>query len=432
MSSEVRRTTKSGGDCAGREREPRRSETGSALLIVFLFAAVVAIMLYMELPVAAFEAERDREQLVIDRGNEYAHAVKLFVRKFGMYPASLDQLENTNRMRFLRHRFKDPLTGKDDWRLLHAGPNGQLLDSKVSPISKVSNGDSNSGAATGESSGGNAGPPALGGGFNPGTATAGSSPANANVAAAGGFNSVSSSTASDVVVPSVPQRPPAIVASGNRPPSASQAEQDPMTPLLATNQTANTATTPQNGSSTPGVQPAQPTDQNVTQTAAQNGADAAAQGNAQAAGATGSPNGMATVRNLLTSPNLAAQSTSSRMGVITSGGIAGVASKAEGRSIKTVNDQTEYSLWEFYYDPTKDAMRGITSALQAGAAQAGAAQSGGVQPGVQIGGRNFPTQNSTGQNSATVGGSPGSSSTPAPPPESVEPEPPEASENPPQ
>jgi hypothetical protein len=202
MSSEVRRTTKSGGDCAGRDREPRRSETGSALLIVFLFAAVVAIMLYMELPVAAFEAERDREQLVIDRGNEYAHAVKLFVRKFGMYPASLDQLENTNRMRFLRHRFKDPLTGKDDWRLLHAGPNGQLLDSKVSPISKVSNGDSNSGAATGESSGGNASPPALGGGFNPGTATAGSSPANANVAAAGGFNSVSSSTASDVVVPS--------------------------------------------------------------------------------------------------------------------------------------------------------------------------------------------------------------------------------------
>jgi hypothetical protein len=42
------------------------------------------------------------------------------------------------------------------------------------------------------------------------------------------------------------------------------------------------------------------------------------------------------------------------MGVIQTGGIAGVASLAKGSSIKTVNDQTDYSLWEFYYDPTKD------------------------------------------------------------------------------
>ena len=98
-------------------RAPLRRERGSALLIVFVFSAMIAIMLYMELPVVAFEAERAKEQLLIDRGNEYAHAVKLFARKFGMYPASIDQLENTNRMRFLRHRFKDPLTGNDDWRL---------------------------------------------------------------------------------------------------------------------------------------------------------------------------------------------------------------------------------------------------------------------------------------------------------------------------
>ena len=138
-------------------RELRRSERGSALLIVFLFSAVIAIMLYRELPVAAFEAERNREQLLIDRGNEYSHAVRLFVRKFRMYPASIAQLENTNRMRFLRHRFKDPLTGNDDWLLLHAGPNGQLLDSKVNPISKLSTGtDSNSNAATAGSLGPNA------------------------------------------------------------------------------------------------------------------------------------------------------------------------------------------------------------------------------------------------------------------------------------
>jgi len=425
MSYEVGGNETWGGYRARQAREYWRSETGSALLIVFLFAAIVAITLYMELPVAAFEAERNREQLVIDRGNEYAHAVKLFVRKFGMYPASLDQLENTNRMRFLRHRFKDPLTGKDDWRLLHAGPNGQLLDSKISPISKVSNGaDSNSGAGSAESSAANSSAPAAGGGFNSAPTAAASSTVSASTGTGGGgFNSDSSSTPSEVVVPPVPQRPPAIAASGNRGPAgASQAEQDPTTPLLSTNQGTNAASTAQNGSSAPGVQPAQPNDQNATQTAAQNGAEAtAAQGSAQGAGANGIPNGMATIRSLLTNPN-SPQSTSSKTGVITSGGIAGVASKAEGHSIKTVNDQSEYALWEFYYDPTKDAMRGIANALQAGGAQSG-----------QIGGRNPAIQNSSIQGSPTAGASAGTSSAPVQPPEAIEPqEPPEANENPPQ
>src|SRR5579884_1452904 len=107
-------------------------ERGSALLIVFVFAAVILIMLYRELPIATFEAQRQREQLLVDRGHEYTRAVQLFYRKFrGQYPNSLDQLESTNNMRFLRRRYKDPMTGKDDWRLLHAGPAGMLLDSKV-------------------------------------------------------------------------------------------------------------------------------------------------------------------------------------------------------------------------------------------------------------------------------------------------------------
>src|ERR1700740_814584 len=97
-------------------------ERGSALLIVFLFAAVLAISLYIEMPSVAFEAKRAKEQLLIDRGTEYAHAVKLFYRKFRSYPASINALENTNRMRFLRHRFKDPITGEENWRLLPARP----------------------------------------------------------------------------------------------------------------------------------------------------------------------------------------------------------------------------------------------------------------------------------------------------------------------
>ncbi len=114
-----------------KQKGGERSERGSALLIVFVFAAIVAIMLYKEMPVSAFEARRQKEELLIDRGNEYKHAIKIYVRKIGSFPPSMEALENTNRMRFLRHKFDDPITGKNDWRILHAGPNGMIVDSKI-------------------------------------------------------------------------------------------------------------------------------------------------------------------------------------------------------------------------------------------------------------------------------------------------------------
>lgn len=344
----------------GRSARTRR-EQGSALLIVFVFAAMIAIMLYMELPVAAFEAQRNRERLLIDRGNEYAHAVKLFVRKFGMYPASIDQLQDTNRMRFLRGAYKDPLTGKDDWRLLHAGPNGQLLDSKVSSMATSQNGTSSNSTSA-----------------NFGTGTAGSSTAGANSGFGTGFNS--SSTSADVVVMPVPQRPPAIAANGSDEVASPSPDQNSTNPLIPPGQSSSPA------------QSGQPTPDAAAQSSGQNAAQAAGiQGNGQPGAATGNANGMDTVRNLLSNPTTPQQASSSGMGNIASGGIAGVASKAQGRSIKTVNDQTDYSLWEFYYDPTKDATRGIAGAAQAGAAQS-AAQVAAQNPGSQ----NSPTSNAPG------------------------------------
>jgi hypothetical protein len=107
----------------------RRRDSGFALLLVFAMAAIVGIMLYLELPRASFEAERAREEVLIRRGEEYKHAIKLFYRRFQRYPPSIDALENTNNIRFLRQRYKDPMTGKDEWRLIHAGPGGLFTDS---------------------------------------------------------------------------------------------------------------------------------------------------------------------------------------------------------------------------------------------------------------------------------------------------------------
>src|SRR6202008_3778306 len=91
-------------------------ESGFAMLLVFLMAAVIAISLYIQIPRVAFEAQRQKEQLLMERGEQYKRAIQLFVRANGKYPTKIDDLENFNNRRFLRHRFKDPITGKDEWR----------------------------------------------------------------------------------------------------------------------------------------------------------------------------------------------------------------------------------------------------------------------------------------------------------------------------
>lgn len=106
----------------------KRGESGFALLLVFLMAAVVAITLYMQIPRIAFQSQRQKEQLLIERGEEYQRAIQLFFRTNNRYPGDLKDLENFNHRRFLRHKFVDPITGKDDWRLVHVN-NGVLTDS---------------------------------------------------------------------------------------------------------------------------------------------------------------------------------------------------------------------------------------------------------------------------------------------------------------
>ena len=100
-------------------------QRGFALLVIFLIAAAVAFTMYQELPRAAFESARDKEQLVMDRGNQYKRAIQVFYAENKRYPAELKDLESANNKRYLRRRYIDPLTGQDEWRLIHT--NGSFL-----------------------------------------------------------------------------------------------------------------------------------------------------------------------------------------------------------------------------------------------------------------------------------------------------------------
>jgi type II secretory pathway pseudopilin PulG len=108
-----------------RQRPFRHSHSGSAqrgyiLLTLMLVVSLLAIAAVAIAPTFSFQIRRDREEELIHRGVQYSRAVRKYFKKFGRYPTSIEDLQNTNNLRFLRRRYKDPITGAD-FKLLHFG-----------------------------------------------------------------------------------------------------------------------------------------------------------------------------------------------------------------------------------------------------------------------------------------------------------------------
>ena len=103
--------------CYSRSRRPQQ---GYVLLVLLLVVALLLIGMWAVLPNTSTELRRAKEEELIHRGVQYERAIRNYHRKYGTYPANIEQLEDTNHIRFLRKRYKDPITGKD-FRLLHVG-----------------------------------------------------------------------------------------------------------------------------------------------------------------------------------------------------------------------------------------------------------------------------------------------------------------------
>ena len=97
-----------------------RHQRGYVLLMMMLFVALLAIGAAALAPSVTLQIRRDREEEMIHRGVQYSRAIRHYVKKFGRYPTRLEDLENTQNLRFLRKRYKDPITG-EDFKLLHVG-----------------------------------------------------------------------------------------------------------------------------------------------------------------------------------------------------------------------------------------------------------------------------------------------------------------------
>jgi type II secretory pathway pseudopilin PulG len=140
-------------------------------------------------PTISFQIKRDREEEMVHRGVQYSRAVRLYYKKFGQYPSRIEDLLSSSNLRFLRKRYKDPITGQD-FKLLHVGDvqlsSGTGVAGAVTPGSMTGNPTAAAGAGFGPIAGAGAG---AGAGFGPSSAGGDASgTSNTDAGSAGGDN----------------------------------------------------------------------------------------------------------------------------------------------------------------------------------------------------------------------------------------------------
>lgn len=394
----------------GRARVGRRTgeESGFVLLLVLLMASAILVTLYRVMPREAFERQRDREQLLIDRGEQYKRAIKMYVRKFKQYPVELKALEESNGMHFLRHKYKDPMTWKDEWRLIHAGPGGTFPDSKTMQPAKsdkdkdkpkentfitagptMSQPTSQVGAVTPtyliERGGQSSTPvtqPGGGSSYPGGTTDPNYQPQPGMPGMVSGGQIVQSPTTVPGQSP-YPQQFPGQPGMTGVPPGVPYPGQPypvpPGIPGVPPNYPSGAANSQQGGAVFPySTQPGQ------------GGAPTTFGAGVQQPPGTTPNAAMQMIQSLLTTPRpggLTGTTSNSQTGGLT-GGIAGIASKSEMKSIKKYKDKEEYDEWEFIYNPADDILPGRQTGMM------------GVNPTgnpnlASGGGNNAPTQTNT-------------------------------------
>jgi len=350
LSAQTRESERRRTAACTRRQEGRPQEEGYVLLALLLVVALMAISVLGVIIPIKFENQREQEQEMIHRGVQYSRAIRSYYKKFGRYPTKLEDLDNTNNLRYLRKHYKDPLNKNQDFRLLHYGEQGVTLGGGFSigggsipgatpagsPSGLNGSGSSSSGFGSG-----------LGGSSFGGSSFGGSGPGGSGVNSNGVFSQSSGFGGSS--------------NSG-----------------LGAN--SNNASGP-NGTS-------------ANQTTVPDGSQTSS---------TSDDSGAAKI-----SASGASDSSSSTQ-LVSGGPIVGVASISKKTTIREFNHKKKYNEWQFVYDPTLDRGGLITTPYQPGLTQGAAMQPNlnGQPPGSTTGssfgnssGGSFGSSSSFGQSSS--------------------------------
>jgi len=311
--------------------QPRRGEAGYVLLTLLLIVALMGILVLVATVPVKFANQRDQEQEMIHRGVQYSRAIRAYYKKFGRYPTKLEDLDNTNNLRYLRKHYKDPLNKNQDFRLLHYGEQGVTL-----------------------------GLGSIGGGTIPGATPAGqmNGPGSGNSAfGASSFGGSSSSFGGPSSFGNSPGGNSSFGSSGvnsNGVFSQSQGSGGNSNSFGATSNNSSGAGATGNGQTTA-------PDGSQTTSTSQDSSNTQVNAN----GATGQSSG-----NQL----------------VSGGPIVGVASISKEKTIREFNKKKKYNEWQFVYDPATDRGGLITTpyqpALQGFGSQPLNGQNGTLAPGM--------------------------------------------------
>lgn len=102
----------------------RRSEAGYALVALLALMAILALMMIAIAPNVRQQAQREREIEAINRGEEVAEAIRLFILEKRTLPTSMEQLleglpRGTKKLQILRAAAaEDPLSDSGEWKLV--------------------------------------------------------------------------------------------------------------------------------------------------------------------------------------------------------------------------------------------------------------------------------------------------------------------------
>ena len=381
-----------------------RGQAGYALLALLASSAILLAGLALSLPRMAMQAQRAKEGRLIERGEQYMRAIKLYYREHNKYPEEFEDLEDTDGVRYLRRRYTEPLGETGEWRIIHMGTDGRFEDSLLYDLARPDQGMGPFGNPAPGLAAGPAGsvplpqrgPPGLAGLADPRT-----SPGPQPLVGAARARAARESAAPDLAsrnrysqgfefnadqADGVPQQ---VEGGSGGPPDYSR-----MLPsAIPMNENDPRRTNPYGIAGQPG--------QNTVAPGAVGGPPDATEGFAGTAGIPGSPpasqspgnpagqvtgSGAAEMINrLLTSPRPGgvAGRTGTQPPVASTPvferGIAGVASTSEEFGVKVYGGKEFYNEWEFVYDYRKDAdAKGNVGGAQAQSARQPQPAQGGI------------------------------------------------------
>jgi type II secretory pathway pseudopilin PulG len=96
------------------------NQRGYAMAALLVGIGVMMLLMTVAMPVWRTQAQREKEAELIFRGEQIARGINLYTRKMGggNFPPNIDVLVQG---RFLRKKYKDPMTESGEWDLILAG-----------------------------------------------------------------------------------------------------------------------------------------------------------------------------------------------------------------------------------------------------------------------------------------------------------------------